>query len=183
MHVRKLREWKIPVRCNVKLHSNYVGLITILIMTSSNGNISALLTLCARNSPITAEFPVQRPVTRSFDVFIDLCLNKRLSKQSWGLWSETPPHPLWRHCYLIITNGQKHTVYQSTRHMYSSESCNLTQGLLVSQWYFCKRRNKVMHSYQTWTDDMMNSVSNIAASRVFKTGTFRKHTLSRSNHG
>ena len=144
---------------------------------------SALLTLCARNSPITAEFPVQRPVTRSFDVFFDLCLNKRLSKQSWGLWSETPPRPLWRHCYLIITNGQKHTVYQSTRHMYSSESCNLTQGLLVSQWYFCKRRNKVMHSYQTWKDDMMNSVSNIAASRVFKTGTFRKHTLSGSNHG
>ena len=28
------------------------------------------------------EFPTQRPVTRSFDVFFDLRLNKRLSKQS-----------------------------------------------------------------------------------------------------
>ena len=36
---------------------------------------SALLALCAGNSPVTGEFPSQRPVTRSFDVFFDLCLN------------------------------------------------------------------------------------------------------------
>ena len=40
-----------------------------------------LLAICARNSPVTVEFPAQRPVTRSFDVFFDLRLNKRLSKQ------------------------------------------------------------------------------------------------------
>ena len=51
---------------------------------------SALLALCAGNSPVTGEFPAQRPVTRSFDVFFDLRLNKRLSKQSWGYWFETP---------------------------------------------------------------------------------------------
>ena len=34
-------------------------------------------------SPVTGEFPAQRPVTRSFGVFFDLRLNKRLSKQSW----------------------------------------------------------------------------------------------------
>ena len=45
---------------------------------------SALLVICARNSPVPGEFPVQRPVTRSFDVFYDLRLNKRLSKQSWA---------------------------------------------------------------------------------------------------
>ena len=39
----------------------------------------------------------QRPVTRSFDVSFDLCLNKRLSKQWWGWWFETPSRPLWRH--------------------------------------------------------------------------------------
>ena len=58
---------------------------------------SVLLTLCVGNSPVTGEFPTQKPGTRSFDVFFDLCLNKRLSKQSWGWWSETPSHPLWRH--------------------------------------------------------------------------------------
>ena len=41
---------------------------------------SALLDLCAGNSPVNGEFPSQRPVTRSFDVFFDLRLNKRLSK-------------------------------------------------------------------------------------------------------
>ena len=43
---------------------------------------AALLSICAENSPVTDEFPAQRPVTRSFDVFFDLRLNKRLSKQS-----------------------------------------------------------------------------------------------------
>ena len=67
------------------------------MMTSSNGNISALLALCAGNSPVSGEFPAQRPVTRSFDVFFDLRLIKRLSKHSRGWWFETLSHPLWRH--------------------------------------------------------------------------------------
>ena len=44
---------------------------------------SALLAICAGNSPVNGEFPTQRPVTRSFDVFFHLRLNKQLSK-SWG---------------------------------------------------------------------------------------------------
>ena len=47
---------------------------------------SALLAICAGNSPVPGEFPTQRPVTRSIDVFFDLRLNKRLSKKSWGWW-------------------------------------------------------------------------------------------------
>ena len=43
---------------------------------------SALLALCAGNSLVTGEFPAQRPVTRSFDAFLDLHQNKWLSKQS-----------------------------------------------------------------------------------------------------
>ena len=62
---------------------------------------SALLAICAGNSPVTGESPAQRPVTRSFDVFFDLRLSKRLSKQSWGWWSETPSGPLWRHCNVV----------------------------------------------------------------------------------
>ena len=44
------------------------------MMTSSNGNISALLALCARNSLVTCEFPSQRPVMRSFGDFFDIHL-------------------------------------------------------------------------------------------------------------
>ena len=58
---------------------------------------SALLALCVGNSPVTGDFPAQRPMTRSFDIFFDLRLNNWLSKQSWGWWSETLSHPLWRH--------------------------------------------------------------------------------------
>ena len=57
---------------------------------------SALLAICAGNSPVTGEFPAQRPVTQSFDVLLHQ--NKRLSKQWWGWWFETPSHPLWRRC-------------------------------------------------------------------------------------
>ena len=55
---------------------------------------SALLAFCAA---VAGEFPAQRPVMRSFDVFFDLRLHKRLSKQSWGWWFETLSCSLWRH--------------------------------------------------------------------------------------
>ena len=45
---------------------------------------SALLALCEGNPPVTGGFPSQRPGTRSFDIFFDLCLNKRLSKRNAG---------------------------------------------------------------------------------------------------
>ena len=41
---------------------------------------SALLAICAGKSQVTGKFPAQKPVTRSFDVFFDLRLNKQFSK-------------------------------------------------------------------------------------------------------
>ena len=79
---------------------------------------SALLAICAENSPVSGELPSQRPVTRSFDVFFDLRLNKRLSKLSWGWWFETLPCPLWRHnnpClgwWLAARSAQSHNLNQ-----------------------------------------------------------------------
>ena len=64
---------------------------------------SVLLAICVGNSPVTGEFPTQRPVTRSYDVFFDLRLNKRLSKQSWGWWFETPWRPLWRDSNVLFS--------------------------------------------------------------------------------
>ena len=67
-------------------------------MTSSNGKIfHATGPLCGEFTG-PGEFPTQRPVTRSFDVFFDLRLNKRLSKQTWGWWFETQSWSLWRQC-------------------------------------------------------------------------------------
>ena len=64
---------------------------------------SALLAICAGNSPVTDEFPAQRPVMRSFDVFFDLHLNKRLSKQRWGWWFDTSS----RHYDVSVMNVMK----------------------------------------------------------------------------
>ena len=69
------------------------------LMTSSNGNIFRVSGPLCGEFTGPGEFPTQRPVTRSFDVFFDLRLNKRLSKQPWGWWFETPSWSLWRHCY------------------------------------------------------------------------------------
>ena len=64
---------------------------------------SALLAICAGNSPVPGEFPAQRPVRRSFDVFFDLRPNKQLNKQWWGWWFETPSWSSWRHRHGIFT--------------------------------------------------------------------------------
>ena len=51
------------------------------MMTSSNGNIFRITGHLCGNSPVPGDFPAQAPVTRSINVFFDLRLNKRLSKQ------------------------------------------------------------------------------------------------------
>ena len=67
---------------------------------------SALLAICAGNSPVPGDFPTQRAVTRSFDVYFDLRPNKRLSKQLWGWWFETQSLPLWRHRNAVVCHEQ-----------------------------------------------------------------------------
>ena len=92
---------------------------------------SALLAICAGNSPVPGEFPAQRPVTRSFDVFFDLHPNKRLSKQWWGWWFETPSCPLWRHrndmIYLIV--GDITNVHKQRVLMHRHQGLNVRHGL------------------------------------------------------
>ena len=64
----------------------------------------ALVALSAGNSPVIGEFPSQRPLTRSFDVFFELHLNIWLSKQLRRRWFETPLPSLWRHCNVNLEN-------------------------------------------------------------------------------
>ena len=71
--------------------------ISVLMMTSSNENISTLLALCAGNSPVTGEPASQKASDAELWCFNDLRLNKRLSKQSRHRWFETSSLSLWRH--------------------------------------------------------------------------------------
>ena len=64
--------------------------------------------------------PSTKPVTRSFDIFFDLRLNKRLSKQWWGWWFETPSHRLRRHCIVLVQLSLCFFKFQSL-HLYFME--------------------------------------------------------------
>ena len=110
---------------------------------------SVLLTICAGNSPVSGEFSAQKPVTRGFGVFFDLCLTKRLNKKSWGWWFETPSTPLWRHC----------------NETHEWKSSQYTEYLIISQWSstgqpgykkvmfvcdVCKYRSYLASSHSPW---------------------------------
>ena len=99
---------------------------------------SALLAIYAGNSPVTGEFPAQKPVTQSFDVFFGLRLNKRLSKQSWSRWFETPSRPLWRHCnatmkswhrdsslyWPFVSGNHRWPKYEYAENAHESDNCS-----------------------------------------------------------
>ena len=102
---------------------------------------SALLAICAGNSPVPGEFPAQRPVTRSFNVFFDLRLNKRLSKQSRGWWLETPSRPLWRHRNMLprFAIWSVNVLFVGLDYLtlnFSHNTCKMTNGL-ESTIIFC----------------------------------------------
>ena len=130
-----------------KIWANNTGPKTHMT-TSSNENISVLLTLCAGNSPVNGEFPSQRPVTRSFDVFFDLRLNKRLSEQSWGWWFETPSRSLWRHC-----NGHM----QLWTNSYTACDLLYHQAYILTEWNY---GNTVWINLSGVSDEMITTLSN-----------------------
>ena len=104
---------------------------------------SVLLALCARNSLVTDEFLSQRPVTRSFEVFFDQRLNKRLSKQSRRRWFETPLRSLWRHrnvnstpCSQALAIGLKmRNISRPWPNLSSSEGSQDTSACQISGHY------------------------------------------------
>ena len=73
-------------------------------MMLSMETFSALLVIWAENSPVTGEFPAQRPVTRSFDIFFDLRL------KGWA--NNREPGDLTRHHAhygVTVMNDEIHT--------------------------------------------------------------------------
>ena len=111
------------------------------MMTSSNGNIFRVTgPLCGELSG-PRDFPAQRPVTRSFDAFFDLRLNKRLSKQPWGWWFETPSGSLWRQCNALslLSTDLFHPYVSGLLHWYwiSLTPCQWSSLQNESKWITC----------------------------------------------
>ena len=101
------------------------GARRLAMMTSSNGNIFRVTGPLCGEFTGPGEFPAQRPVTRSFDVYFDLRPNKRLSKQSWGWWFEKPSCSLWRH-----RNAYMHGLFTSLRTIFLP-----TTGLIATKHF------------------------------------------------
>ena len=79
--------------CNTgMMHSKRWLLSIVSWLRHQMDAFSSLLAICAGNSPVTGEFPAQRPVTRSFDFFYLICtringwVNHRESGDLTSLW-------------------------------------------------------------------------------------------------
>ena len=117
-----------------------------------------LLAFCAGNSRITGEYPAQRPVTRSFDVFFDLHPNKWLNKQ-WRRWCfETP--------------------FRSLRHLCSEYTCVANQWFLKYQCHniicnYVNNPNCMVHrGLWVWHGALTRALSLAANTRKLKAAKF-----------
>ena len=118
-----------------------------IMMTSSNGNIFRVTGPFCGEFTGPGEFPTQRPVARSFDVYFDLRLNKRLCKQSWGWWFETLLCPLWRHSNDVMPT----TNAQLRLEMWTTYYCKMVSyNAAVYERCFHKNRVKSIISQQTF---------------------------------
>ena len=121
------------------------GLLMLLpshMMTSSNGNIFRVTGHLCWEFTGPGEFPAQRPVTRSFDVFFDLRLNKRLSKQPRGWWFETLSWSLWRQCNdLDLFHVEELWHFQSQCHIIQqsySDWAIFVHTIFGQSWYMAR---------------------------------------------
>ena len=128
-----LRQWRLMVSTTQQVNArgwcyqtSVSGLVSIAMVTSWNGNIFRV------TGHLYGEFtghwwiPRTKASDAQVDVFFDLRLKERLSKQSLGWWYETPSRPLWRH-----SNGEQyfcdepvncHSVLRLLRFRYSFET-------------------------------------------------------------
>ena len=153
---------------------------------------SALLAICAGNSPVTGEFPTQRPVTRSFDVYFDLRLNNRLSKQSWGWWFETLSSPSWRH---RNDNGDMFMLHCYHSQFRKTAWCFLGPGVITTNCGAASCRNDTIfcwtlmqtslvtgaaagcHNDNLWCRKLSSRHALFSVEPWFKLGRYRWHRM------
>ena len=130
---------------------------------------SALLAFCEGNPPLNDGFPPQRPVTRSFDIFFDVRLNKRLIKQTRCRWFETPWRSLWRHC-----NATK-PLPEPLPNLYLSQCipivCWTIWKKISETWIQIQHFLKKIHlemSYVKWRSFFSTPMSEIGSNRLIQ---------------
>ena len=141
-------------------------------MTSSNGNIFRVTGPLCGEFTGPGEFPTQRPVTRSFDVFFDRRLNKRSSKQPRGWWLETLSCSLWRQSNAaFVTSMKLFLILITEMHMefiyiYIINFSQWPMGWMISGSFYDKCTSRYFRDEYTdfrilthWGRDEMNNIS------------------------
>ena len=127
--------WSVQSQRQVPPRSEAYALSFIIMMTSSNGNIYRVTGLCAGNSPVTGEFPSQRAVTRSFNVFCEAGnLRRRRAHYDVSviLWRHTSVKASQNH---LTTNTLCYRLFETFRFKFHW-SLFLSFPLTISQRWF-----------------------------------------------
>ena len=121
-------------------------------MTSPNGNSFRVTGHLCGEFTGPRWIPAQRPVTRGFDVFFDLGPDKRLSKQSWGWWFETPSHSLWRHrneyydCFRLLLAVSTVIHFRKAYH-------TVEDSIFLDKLYHCGIRGIALQWFKSYLPD------------------------------
>ena len=125
--------------CNCHFIHNY---ITFHTSWNQMETFSTYLAICAGNSPVNSLHKGQG--CRALMLFFDLRLNKRLSKQSWGWWFETPSRPLWRH-----NNTIEYRSRNEISNVWNTISSIVFMYYMCHHWYYCGLQVYIL-SEQLW---------------------------------
>ena len=130
--------------------TNVVDVDLLRLMTSSNGSIFRVTGHLFGEFTGPRWIPPQKPVTRSFDAFCDLCLNKRLSKQLWGYRFKTLSCPLWRHYNgyilseaLVIIASSDDVCSTKTRN-YQNQCCRIANRIPRNEVYWSLNKSAII---------------------------------------
>ena len=165
-------------------------------MTSSNGNI------CCVTGPLCGKFTGHRWIPRTKasdaelwcfllsapDVFFYLRLNKRLSKQLWGWWFETPSHSLLRHRNEIKLPYNNSTWNRHVEILYR----NVIKRNFIDQWSWkiqleqlerlrsedTPRRLMITHTIESyWIPSQKTTKSKLQILKIRQNFKFTRHTF------
>ena len=128
---------------------------------------SALLAICAGNSPAPGEFPVQRPVTRSFDVFLDLRLNNWINNREAGDLRRHRSHydvivmvsSQWTSSTIILIQiSLKIVLLVSNHHRDRNENSNLGMAKLCQDYVFTMHCHCHREKWTLWKCHIYDSI-------------------------
>ena len=141
----------------VRLTTKESSASVVFMMTSSNGNIFRVTGPLSGEFTGPGEFPAQRPVTRNFDVFFDLRVNKPLRKQPWGWWFEMSSWSLWRQCN--VARGIHWSSVDSLHRETAMWQVRADSRFKSSQWETALLCNNVSHWLGASLESDLESVS------------------------